>query len=127
MKNLRSIGLMAIGAIFLYSACTKKTAHQQEKRTKKSPIVEFGAGLPEIGQTKNDTVNVVLAPSAQYLFIDLGLKQSAKNIELIKSANKLDIPVRAKVFKDNPHEIAEIYAATTTDIEHYKKAKISSK
>lgn len=123
MKNLRPIGLVAaVASLMLWTACTKKSAINH-KRAKNTPTTEVGTGLPEIGQTKNDTVSITLAPSAQYFFIDLGLKQSAKNIELIKSANKLDIPVRAKVFKDNPHEIAEIYAATAGDITNYQKAK----
>ncbi len=112
---------LCCGALFLLVSCNKMT-RTLEKRTKNGPTIDFGAGLPEIMGTRNDTVSIALFPSAQYFFIDLGLKQSAQNIKLIKNAKRLNIPVRAKIYEDNRHEIAQIYPATPTDIEKYKKA-----
>lgn len=108
----------------LFTACSKQVASTQEKRIKEGPTVDFGAALPEIMGIRNDTANIALFPSAQVFFIDLGLKGSAANIKLIKQAKRLNIPVRAKLFKDNSHEIAEIYPATKADLEKYKEAMI---
>ncbi|WP_379091491.1 hypothetical protein [Pedobacter sp. UC225_65] len=110
--------------LLMMSTCKKKNS--DEKRVKDGPTLDIGSALAEIGQTHNDTVGITLSPHARYFFIDLGLKNSAENIKLIKSANKLGIPVRAKVFEDNPYEIAKIYAATAEDIEKYRKARINT-
>ncbi|WP_348620722.1 hypothetical protein [Pedobacter lusitanus] len=105
-------------------ACTRHQTNAGEKRVKNGPTIEIGAGAPEIMSVKNDTASIALFPRAQYFFIDLHLKRSEQNIRLIKQANRLGIPVRTKVFKDNVHEIAEIYPANDEEIKNYQKSKI---
>ncbi|KQC00880.1 hypothetical protein [Pedobacter sp. Hv1] len=119
--------IVVCGVICLiFSACTKKITNTKEKRIKDGATIEIGAVLPEILSIKNDTASIVLAPRAQYFFIDLGLKGSAQNIKLIKEAKRLAIPVRATVFKDNGNEIAQIYPATEEEIKNYQKAKLKN-
>lgn len=108
----------------IFSACNHKITNVKETRVKDGETIEIGAVLPEIMFVKNDTASIALFPRAQYFFIDLGLKGSAQNIKLIKQAHRLAIPVRAKVFKDNGNEIAQIYSATEDDLKNYQKAKL---
>lgn len=127
MKILMKPLIYTFSAVFLLlSACTKKNTNAKEKRIKNGPTLDLGAGLAEIVMTRNDTASVALFPRAQYFFIDLGLEGSEQNIQLIKEANRLNIPVRAKVFKDNVSEIAEIYPATKEEIEKHKKSKVKT-
>nr|WP_157246977.1 hypothetical protein [Pedobacter panaciterrae] len=114
--------LPGIVAIMFSAACKKK--NEAAKRIKEGTVVEIGAVLPEIRDTRNDTVMLALYPHARFFFIDLSLKNSDKYINLIKQANKKDIPLRVRVYEDNQSEVAELYPATAKDLENYNKSKI---
>jgi hypothetical protein len=127
-RKLISVAFPAfLSFCILLSACKTEKTEAKQKRTKDGPTVDMGMGIPGIGLKRNDTLGITLAPSARYFFIDLSLKVSDQNIKLINRANRLDIPVRARVFKNNENEIAEIYPATEKDIERYRKSKIPTK
>ncbi|CAL1517407.1 hypothetical protein [Chitinophaga sp. MM2321] len=111
---------ISIGALVLLGSCKKTHDKAQEKRVKEGATLEVGLVLPEIRTTQNDTVKLALYPHARFFFIDLGLKNSDGYIDLIKKANKADVPVRVKVYEDNQAEVAEIYTATKEDIERYR-------
>ena len=104
------------------TACKKEDVDAREKRVKDEPTIDIGARVPDFRNTRNDTVGVVLYPSAMLYFIDTGLVQSEDNIKSIKRAMKQHIPIRVKVYEDNPNEIAAIYPATEEDLAKYRES-----
>jgi hypothetical protein len=102
-------------------ACTKQNNPDQNKKIKDAPTSELGTVFPEIREIKNDTAKLALYPYATFFIIDLGLKGSEQKLKMIREANKSDVPVKVKVFRDNRSEVAEIYPATKQDIDKYKK------
>jgi len=106
--------------LLLLSSCTKHNGKAKEKRIKEGETIEIGLVFPEVRTTKNDTVMLALYPHARFFYIDLGLKNSDSYIDLIKKANKADVPVRVRVYKDNQAEVAEMIQATNQEIEKFR-------
>jgi len=110
--------ILSVGFMMFFSSCSKQ--NEKRKRVKEGDTIAAGLAFPEIRSTQNDTVKLALYPSASFFFIDLGLKNSDGYIKLIKEANKADVPVRVRVYKDNRAEVAEIIPATNQEVEKYQ-------
>ena len=121
MTNL--FNLVALLGLLSFAACKKETHGADEKRVKEGALIDIGARMPELRDTRNDTVGVALYPYAMLYFIDKGLVQSQTNIDAIKKAMRQQLPiVRVKVYESNPLEIAEIYPPTEEDIARFKES-----
>ncbi|MGO1245813.1 MAG: hypothetical protein ACTMH4_17170 [Sphingobacterium sp.] len=108
-----------LGALFVAS-CKKENVNG-EKRVKDLPTIDIGLRMPELRDTRNDTIRVVLYPSPMIYFIDAGLTQSENNIKLFKKAIKQRLPVRVMVYEDNQLEVAAVYSETDEDLaKHWK-------
>lgn len=113
--------LFGIALIILLNGCNNK--NEKVNGVKEGLTIEAGLVLPEIRTVKNDTMQLALYPSAQFFFIDLKLKNSGHYINLIRQANKSDLPVRVKVYQDNRNEVAEIYPPSKEDLAKYQKSR----
>lgn len=121
MLNLKIIlCTLGMGAVLFLENCSKPVGNTL-KRVKEGNMVELGMVIPEIRAKHNDTLNLALYPHARVFFMDMRLKNSEGFIELIKKANKADLPVRVKVYESNQLEVAEITPATREDIKIYRK------
>ena len=123
--NLRSSLILIVFFAFnlLVTSCNKDRGVLY-KRIKEGKTIELGVVIPEIGGKRNDTLSMALYPNARWFFMDLGLSQNKQNLNLVRKAIQDDVPVRAKVFEDNSSEIAEIYPASQTEIDQYRKSKV---
>ncbi|MFC3198593.1 hypothetical protein ACFOET_13290 [Parapedobacter deserti] len=124
-KKLIPFLYVALFGILSLVSCKKKVSDAGEKRIKEQSTIDIGLKIPELRDTRNDTVGVALYPSAMPYFIDAGLVQSEDNIRLIKQAMKSSLPVRVKVYEDNQHEIAIISPATDDDIARHRESQKS--
>lgn len=121
-KTISVFIFSALSVVFLslFFSCAKQNGKAKEKRIKEGETIEIGLVFPEVRTAKNDTVMLALYPHARFFFIDLGLKSSDSYINLIKKANKADVPLRVRVYKDNQAEVAEMIPATSEEIEKFR-------
>ena len=113
--------------IFSMLSCSKNSHSSREKIKKQGETYELGVVIPEIREIKQDTARLALYRHARWFFLDLKMINSDQYIALINAANKKNLPVRAKVFKDSykpnaGEEVAEIYAPSDEDIKVFLKA-----
>lgn len=111
--------------LMLLNGC-QKNDYTAGTIVKQGETYEIGAVLPELRFIKNDTAHVALYPSARVFYLDLRIKNSEQYIRMIRSAQKGNLPVRARIFT-RPYslageEISEIYPPTAKDISDFKAA-----
>jgi len=114
-----------LSGLILFNAC-QKNEYAAGTLVKQGATYETGAVLPELRYIKNDTALVVLYPNARVFYLDLKIKNSEQYIDMLRSAEKNSLPVRARIFT-RPYsltgeEISEIYPPTKKDISDFKAA-----
>ena len=115
--------LSVVIILFLLNSC-QKNEYAMGTIIKEGPTYETGPVLPELRNVQNDTAIVVLYPNARVFYLDMKMKKSELYTKMIQSAEKNNLPVRARIFERtaNPggEEISEIYPPTAKDIENFK-------
>ncbi|MBE8722716.1 hypothetical protein C4F40_18500 [Sphingobacterium sp. Ka21] len=109
--------------MFSFASCKKEKVNG-EKRVKNLSTIDIGLRIPELRDTRNDTIRLVLYPSAMFYFVDAGLTQSENNIKLFKKAIKQRLPVRVMVYEDNQLEVAAVYPATEEDLARFRESSL---
>jgi|SRR5690606_9271050 len=123
MGRINQLTYFCIAMLSAFSvASSKRETPNGEKRVKDLPSIDIGLRIPELRETRNDTISVALYPSAMPYFIDAGLIQSENNIKLLNKAIKQRLPVRIRVCEENQLEIASVLPATHDDIARYRKS-----
>jgi len=127
-ETLESIAMkyfLFFSILIFFSAC-QRNDYVVGTPEKEGATYDTGPVLPELRHIKNDTALVALYPSARVFYLDLKIKNSERYINMIRSAQKHNKPVRAKIFTRpytmNGEEISEIYPPTEKDIQVFKAA-----